>query len=67
MDKIYSMTEMRKISGKSRQTLHKWLKMGLLSDNFIGRGKRYFTQKDVDSIPEIIKYMNKNIGRPKHE
>lgn len=54
---IYGYKEFCKLAGRSRETVDKWIKMGLVSNNKIA-GKRYFTQADVDEIPGIKKEMN---------
>lgn len=51
------MNEFKQVAKVSRQTVYKWIAMGLLSDQHIGRN-RLFTQEDVDKAPEIKKMMS---------
>lgn len=51
------MNEFRQIAKVSRQTIYKWISMGLLSNQHIGRN-RLFTQDDVNKIMEVKKIMS---------
>lgn len=62
MEKKYSNRDFTELAKRSRQTIDKWVRLGLVSDNLFA-GKRYFTQEDVDNIPKIKLEMRKQSGK----
>jgi len=58
----YLMTEFVEQSGKSRQTIHDWVRRGLVEPRMFG-GRRVFGVDDILRVPLIIRTLEKNRGR----